>query len=270
MRVFHRIAADLDERKDFLRVGIDLEDHVDSLTQYASSVVFRIEEADPRWSQVAKLVNPDRHIDLIETEFSDRELRGAQSVRFLSKSFGGYPEPSQDLGYRDLTYDVSEYCETCGTGLRQKAPFRLAVEPKWGRRETFQLHWVFDEIFVKPTTWEEVFKPFEIGYWPVLSKSGKEYSSVMQLRVDSVAELDMPEGLPRQACPTCFRVKYLPLSRGFWPMPLGMRAPIAKSSQYFGDGHAADRDMFVSHDLYVAMAEAKLNCRYWACQSLVS
>jgi hypothetical protein len=147
------------------------------------------------------------------------------------------------------TYDMSDYCRTCGTGLKQKAPFQMKGEPKWGRNSIFQLNWVFDEYFVTPDAWAKVFEPPGIPKRPVLSSKGVELKSVLQLDIDQEAELDVQE-LHVTACAACGRSKYAPVVRGY--SPALMQQPtdsMARSRRYFGSGGSAHKLVLVSQAL---------------------
>ncbi len=61
----------------------------------------------------------------------------------------GYPQPEEDFGYREATYNVSDHCPTCGIGSVQNAPFRLRAEFKASHSQVVQLNWVFDEFFLR-------------------------------------------------------------------------------------------------------------------------
>ena len=136
MRIFHRLCVNQDRRPEFLRAGLDLNDHIDK-KDLDSFVVVRISEADPRWPAISKLITRRHELDIVDTELDAEELNCARFVRFCSTSWTGFPEPSDDNSYLTVTYDLTAYCTECGAGGRQKAPFRILREPRWGRRTTF-------------------------------------------------------------------------------------------------------------------------------------
>lgn len=267
MEIVHRLSVDLEKRKQLREFGIDLAEYADNNAQNASFVVLTLKESDSRWQQIASRIGKLHILDLVETKFSAGELEAAGALRFLSTSFSGFPEPSENSGYLKQTFDLSGYCDVCGIGLRQIAPYRMSGEPKWGKRQTTQLHWVFDDIFMRRETWQSVFEPCKIPCTPVLDRRGNPLDSVVQLRIDELSELDLGPEFAATECRQCGRRKYKPQDRGYWAKPCSIDTPVFKSRQYFGDGGEAFRDMFVSHDLYSVMARERLNCRYWACAS---
>lgn len=265
MRIIHRLIVDREHRNELRRVGIDLSVEGEPLKGIDSSIVLRVDESDERWPAVRSLI-PRLHIfELVFTEFSDQEIDSAKHVCFLSKSFKGYPEPRRDREYLRFTYDLKEYCDACGIGAIQRAPFRIAGEVNLGPKATMQLNWIWDEIFVKPEIWERVFRPFGIEHIPVLGKGGKQLTSLVQLSIKELVPVELDPKLEFQVCSKCHRIKYYPMDRGPWPKPLAPTSSIFKSSQWFGDGREASHEMFVSHDLHREMAVHNLNCNYWAC-----
>ena len=251
-------------RRKLLKCGIDLLDYVDDDdSDYAH---LTLDESDPRWPAVSRLFPPEEVLDNITNTFDEFELANASFLRFKSQSFTGFPQPEDDFGYLKLTYDLSQYCDECGMGALQNAPFRLIGEPKWGRRATFQTHWVPDAIFIRPDIYQAVFEPFAIGSWPVLTKSGKLLEGVLQLKLETLVSVSPARDLPQQRCKKCKRERFLPFRRGFAPQPEPTDTHAFLSQQWFGVAHASDRLMYVSQALYQKMKEYKLNCEFSPCQ----
>jgi hypothetical protein len=66
----------------------------------------------------------------------------------LAMGHVGYPQPED--GWAEAAYAPGGYCARCGMGGVQANPFRFRSEPRAGRNQFRQLHWVFDEFFVRP------------------------------------------------------------------------------------------------------------------------
>ena len=108
------------------------------------------------------------------TEFTEQEIHAARRCNLRSTWQHGYPQPDElNFGYWQTTYDLSDHCSACGIGMRQKAPFQMKGEPKWGRRAILQLHWVLDEYFVTPELWAGVFEPLGVPCRPVTNTKGE-------------------------------------------------------------------------------------------------
>jgi hypothetical protein len=192
----------------------------------------------------------------VETKFSRVEMESAKYLQMVPTWHHGYPEPSADFGYLHKTYETTNYCRVCGIGLNQVAPFRLKREPTWGKNSILQLNWVFDEYFVKPQVSRALLNELEIG--PVIGdKSGRDLADVVQFIVGGRAKLNLQDS-SYEICGACDRKKYVPHTRGFFPLPEENEFHIFKSHEYFGSGALAYRAILVSRDLYHAITSNKL------------
>jgi len=254
MKIIHRLAFRYDSKikETVTELGIPFKD--------GFICVCKIAENDIRWSQLNELINPNNEgTHIVYAEFTAKELGAANYLEIASKWHHGYPEPSDGNEYRELTYNLDEYCPKCGSGKRQKAPFRFKKSPVWGQKNILQLNWIFDEYFVKPEIWQAVFEPFGIGCRPVvLDKSGRELDSVVQLELTEQVELNNLDGAPFNTCDVCGRLKYLPLTGRFMPAPAITNAAMFRSNQYFGSGASAWRMVIVSQELFAKAQNANL------------
>lgn len=251
MKIVHNIALSVGELEQaaFAEVGVPLKRGFTS---------FLIEEEDLRWPGVAGLARLYQAVDTTTTKFSSQELSAAKYLGMASSWHHGYPEPSDTFGYLEKTFDQKSYCRNCGIGLVQMEPFRIKRPPTWGAKSILQLNWVFDEYFVRPDVWEEVFKPHGVGCRSVLLDSTSvPVESMVQLDISNMVELKVDDGILDDRCRACGRGKYLPISRGGCPAPVGpIDAAAFKSFQYFGSGARAYRAVMVSASLYRAIKSA--------------
>lgn len=256
MRLVHRIASgsiDTERRAILRRLGVE--------AMYVSGAfcAFDIDESHPSWREVENLAVTWGSSDFVRTEFNRGELIEARYLAMGANWHHGYPQPENDFRYLEKTYGPECGCMTCEVGKRQHAPFRMKREPKWGGRHILQLNWVFDEFFVFPQVWQDVFKPFGIACLPVLdSKSGRHLKTVVQLVISEVADspLALDEKYPSETCRSCGQRKYVPITHGFFPAFLnGQSPPVVRSQEYFGNGGSAWRAIIVSAAMYQAMSE---------------
>jgi len=190
----------------------------------------------------------------VHTKFTKREMRSADWLA-VGAWHHGYPQPEVGDEYRSLTYDPTDYCDECRVGLRQVAAFRMAREPKWGKRGIMQLYFVYGELFVKPEVWERVFKPAGVLCRPVENRSGAELKTEVQLVVEEDVSVETT-GHSTQQCGKCGNARPNQPLRGFFPM---MRSrpcrPIARTNEYFESWGEAHRCVLVRKDLYRAIEE---------------
>lgn len=254
MKIVHRISKVVDAKKrDQLRalgieVGIGLS-------------TFEIDESHPSWEEIGRLSGEWESVDIVTTIFSKMELSDAPYVEIGPSWHHGYPQPEDDFEYLIETYDLSAYCRSCGMGARQVAPFRMKGEPRWGTKHLLQLNWVYDEFFVLPEIWREVFRPIGIACSPVVKHStGKILETVVQLDVQGAAPSDLcMGGHPFETCAECGRKKYLPFVRGFFPpFESGAALALCRTKESFGSGASAWNAIIASNEVYRAIRDHKL------------
>jgi hypothetical protein len=269
MKIIHRITTSFDNHSEFAKVGVELGSPTLGASKLKiTATTFLIKEDDPRWPEIPSLVERFRAADMVSTEFSSAELLDAKYLKVWPSWHHGYPQPEDDFGYLGATYDLSYYCQKCGIGGRQIAPFRMKKEPTWGRRSILQLNWVYDEYFVKPDVWSAIFKPFGVQCRSVVkNRTGEVLDSVVQLDITEFVDVQV-DGLEYEQCPNCSRIKYLPVVRGFLPKPLQeIEASAFKSNQWFGSGASADKSVMFSNDLYRKINAAKFKgIEFGACK----
>jgi hypothetical protein len=247
MRFVHRIGlrATASQKREMESLGVTLPAGI-GLPGELPSLAFDIDEQHPSWPKLEKLFAQWRVSDVLRTEFSDAEVNASPWLE-ISAWHHGYPQPEDE--YLPMTYDVTEWCKQCGTGKKQRAPFRMAGEPKWAKNSVLQLIWIYEELFVKPEVWSEIFKPHSIDCRPVLNTKNVELKTVVQLVITDTVGI-VTTALPSEHCLRCQRIKYLPVVRGAFPalsdQPSGS---LARTSEYFGSGGQSDRRIIVSQEL---------------------
>jgi len=224
-------------------------------------VTFEVDEGDASWPKVKTLIEQWNPADFVRTDFSEHERITASFLQMFAGQ-NGYPQPEDDFSYRNATYDLKEYCPTCGIGKKQIAPFRMKGEPRWGKKSVFQLNWIYDDFFVQPTIWEEVFRPLGIGRIAVIDhRSGNELQTVVQLELKTVAKsaLLLDGSCPAEICAACGREKHLPISRGFFPaFASDPEFQIGRTQELFGSGASAWHATIVSQAVYKALNAHKI------------
>lgn len=263
MKFLHRIGIQVSpERRQFLEeLGLRVPEGVVMPGGGDPLVAFDIDESHPNWRLLQAAFEEWDASDIVSTVFSKKEVSDAQWLNLASDWHHGYPQPDDDIfGYRQATYDLTNWCERCGIGMKQNAPFQMKGEPKWGKRSILQLNWVFDEYFVTPDVWAGVFEPKGIDCRPVVNTKGGELKTVVQLVTHAEVGI-VTKGLLTEeaACSVCGRTKYLPVSRG--PFPALMSEPssaMVRTKEYFGSGAAADKGVLVSRELAHALIAGKV------------
>jgi len=231
LRIRHRLSISLDAEgaELFHRYGIKDEpasawrSPVGAVS--GNTVLVNIYEDAECWPEIAQYLSSRNKNDFVVSEFTESELVSAKYLCIWSTWHHQFPLPSKsddpelDMGYLQATYDPTDACPECSIGYRQRAPFRLRSEPKWGSKSFLQLNWVFDEFFTKIEVFERLLRKQGVNVRPVVKNStGNALNSVVQLDVHASCEILGKDRLRlERTCPECGSNKYLAHRHGFFP-----------------------------------------------------
>jgi len=233
------------------------------------SITFTVSENDPIFPVISELIEKYDFYTQTGVYYSQQDIEAAGWVYGTVGEYQ-YPQPEDNFGYFEATYDTSDYCARCGMGAVQVRPFRLKRDFKQKRSRFLGLYWVHGEVFVRPEVKalfeKESISGVEFSH-PVHFKSGKDIEGVYQITIQAIAEPGLvTEGLSTVTCvadneesyvegvgrvknrlgdyPHCGRVKYhfprIDTIRFRRDSLIGL-PDIAKSHEYFGSGAAANR-----------------------------
>ncbi|WP_020614476.1 hypothetical protein [Sediminispirochaeta bajacaliforniensis] len=221
---------------------------------------YDIGENDPKWPRIQEAVTRYEIMDFqYKTDFTKKEIDGAEFLVLSPKTLFEYPQPSDDFGYKETTYKPGVGCRKCSVGLEQQKPFSIKKAPKWGKRNILQLNWVFGEYFVSKELKEKLEGKIPgVHFLEVLKyPKGMPLDDIFQMVVEKRVALALPENAAFQICDVCKGKKYVPgiLARGFQPAPVEKDFAIAQSQEFFGDGGTAFRITIVSKAVYQLLLE---------------
>jgi hypothetical protein len=212
-------------------------------------------ESDPRWPQLAKLVRDKGALDMYDTKFRECEILEAQWVRALPAFQQVYPRPEENMEWKQITYENA--CPKCGVGYRQKAPFRLAKEPRMGKHHFLCLFWTWT-LFCTPEVLETLKAQQIRGYEvceAILHRTGQPSEVVSQLVFPKVTEpcLADVDKIKPERCPECGITKYAYHKRGYMHLrrdALEANLDVVVTHEWFGSGgHGGFREILISNRL---------------------
>lgn len=220
--MFHRVSfqSNASLQSEFKRLGFQIPER--------GLATLMVSEEHSAWASVDEIQRGLHAVDAVETKFLEADLEAADWLEILPEWQCGYPGPrSDEFGYKQHTYDLSDYCPDCGIGLEQRRAFAFEREPKWGSQSLLQLNWIFDEIFATPELWRSVFEPLGVQAIPVENTVGGTLDSVVQLAISGRIGLKVvPQ--ERTICLTCRRSKS-PIQREVVSQQSAARNPVSYS-----------------------------------------
>jgi len=287
VKINHRIAVPHDSpfwlEIDYLGLDYRRGDS-DNILHLAMSSVLNITEDRPEWPEVARLLKEyePRASHFVSNLYTKRELDAAERLEISATGHQGYPKPED--GYFERTYD-STSCERCGIHGTQVAPLRFSGEPKSKTIQFLQLHWVYDEFFVRNEARDVLEREGLTGveFGPVLvSRTGEPSREAAQLRILATLPpaLDAtglqtvtckphneewrpdvrPSSADREDLPYCGRVKHWGEHRGprrFNRSALLDAPDLVKTHEWFGSGGSASQFVIVSQRFRQIVVAAK-------------
>ena len=219
------------------------------------SITFDIAESDERWPQIERVAQLKHATNMFDTIFTEAEIRAAEWSRLIPNFERGYPQPEATW-----SGDPSNYrsrCAACGAGFEQVAPFQILEKLRLIRliRKDFMcLYWTY-ALFGT----QKVFDLFEAagvrGHQPwevLLYESGCPSRVIRQVYMPKTTEPGLigAAQLKPVRCPQCRESKYSYHKRGYMPYrreALPTDVDMVQSYEWFGSGHEAFREIFVSN-----------------------
>lgn len=266
METWHRVAFNGDTKSPFLQIvkELGIKYKVSPLPHHDTGLIsLDIAESDPNWPAVAALIEQFGASNIYNTIFSEEEILRASWSRLIPTFEQGYPLPKE--AWLSGLPPYGERCRKCGIHKEQQQfKFRIKKEPRLGKRSFMSLYWTY-ALFAVPVVFEAFAENELSGYekWPVLiHKTGQPAQSIAQVYMPylATASLVPEETLKRNVCPECGTVKYFPHMRGYMQFTaelLEANLDFMMSREWFGDGHAAYREILVSNKVTRLILENK-------------
>lgn len=264
MEISHRISINSVTKHSFFekikKMNISYES-LDLPGGKSSLVFFDMYESDANWPEISELINVYKPTDIVDTFFSDEEIRSARWLRLVPSFEYGYPEPKSQWPIKQETHEL--LCSKCAT-KHQVNSFRIAKEPKL-KNNSFMTLISCGEIFAV----QEVFKQFHensfSGYeaWDVLMhKTEMPSLTIKQIYVPRLAAPGLIEDENTQyvKCEKCSVKKYSSHMRGVMRIQkksIPDQVDFVLSHEWFGTGFIAYREFLVSNHVGRLIMEKK-------------
>lgn len=241
----------------------DLRSAVPSFRYFLEAYLY---EDNPNFADVKKAIDKFGIAPQTGTYYDKTDMEKAEWFIVWSGEYQ-YPQPEADWGYLKATFNLDSYCDLCGIGKIQHAPFRLKTEPKQPNNQFWGLHWEFDALFLRQAAKNILEKEGIRGMrfsQPVLHKKNIPIEGFYQLHADTILDKGFDhynaktitckpnneEGNNTDPDPDCCgRVKFHHPMIGGYLFDKSVFNPaidIVQSQEYFGSGRSAMRLQIVS------------------------
>jgi hypothetical protein len=255
MEIWHRITFGHRDGVDAAIEALNIKPERSPLPGGGYLIHIDMTESDPRWPHLLALVREKNALDMYNTVFTESEILSAEWVRLVPSFEQGYPQPEEDMRWKEISYE--NQCLQCGVGYQQKAPFRLAREPRLGKHDFMCLYWTYTLFCTRKVL--ETLKAHQIrGYevWEAIIHRTNQPSRVVSQLVfpnvagPSLADIDK---LRPETCPECGITKYDSHLRGYMHLKREALRPntdIQLTHEWFGSGsHSGFREILISNRL---------------------
>lgn len=158
------------------------------IPSFKYTLEFYLYEDNPNFGNIKHEISKFLEPQVIVTEYEKVDIKNAD---WFIASTGQYQYPQPEDEYLERTFDLGNFCNLCGIGRVQNAPFRLKSEPKQHNNQFWGLHWEFFAVFVrqeaKSILEKEEIKGISFSK-PVLNKKNIEIEGFYQLHVDTILD----------------------------------------------------------------------------------
>ncbi len=265
MQIRHRIVYSKNSvSKRFIRF---LEDRNATIEDHGSGLIIAYIEEDEKWkSELFQHLDNEGKSSMIELIFTKQEMEESEWFTIRSKFRWEYPQPEES--YMELTYDLKQYCSSCGSGSKQKDYFRVKKETKWGQRNFLMLNWVEDELFISDKM-SNILKTEELRGYSILdvyqSKKEIPLQHIKQLCVQRILQpglINLEESVDTTLrCRECGSVRYICTGRQLAfekEVFQDANLDIMKTAEVFGSGLICARKIIISKKFYEVLRDNKL------------
>jgi len=230
---------------------------------------FSIFEDDPFYQKVTKYIKKGILNDLAANakyHYSDKDILNSDWFSIRSTHHWSYPQPEDT--YLESTYNLKNYCFSCGYGAIQKDNFMMRKEPPWGRRYFMHLHWIMDELFINSKLLDNFNKHYFSGIEikNVYNKNKTTFlDTVKQIFINNSIKCDFKNQNINKLinCSTCGNQKHVLSFTGFFYCSgktiESFSHDFFKSKEVYGDGKMAAHEIIVSKKVLTFILDNNIN-----------
>lgn len=128
----------------------------------------------------------------ISLDYFKKELNAAAYLQLWLRKYSGYPQPETidvKKSYINYTYDITNFCTNCGSGLIQNDSFYIKKSFNIEKIRFGGLYWVYDTFFITNELCDLLVKEGFTGieFLPVKNiKTEQPIDNIVQLKINTV------------------------------------------------------------------------------------
>lgn len=155
-------------------------------------ISLRVYDDNLYFNQIVKLFKKISVSPTVTCEYSKKELSEAKYLSIWLKRYSGYPQP-EAIGVKDsyfnYTFDITNFCTNCGSGLVQKDSFYLKKSFNIEKIRFGGVYWEYDTFFITKELQDLFVKEKFTGieFVPVKNIKTKQIvDNIVQLKINAV------------------------------------------------------------------------------------
>ena len=156
-------------------------------------LIFEIPESRADFIEVKEFLDTKAgKIIQVRLDYSKKELTAAAYLQLWLRKYSGYPQPETiDVKklYINYTYDITNFCTNCGSGLIQNDSFYIKKSFNIEKIRFGGLYWVYDTFFITNELCDLLVKEGFTGieFLPVKNiKTKQPIDNIVQLKINTV------------------------------------------------------------------------------------
>ena len=233
-------------------------------------LIFEIPESRADFIEIKKFLDTKTgKIIQVRLDYSKKELNGAAYLRLWLRKYSGYPQPETidvKKSYINYTYDITNFCTNCGSGLIQNDSFYIKKSFNIEKIRFGGLYWVYDTFFITNELCNLLVKEGFTGieFLPVKNiKTNQPIDHIVQLKINTVFPTKLKYEVKKVIeCKVCNQKKDLIKDGSEITVSKEILKHLDKdfylSQEFTGDGLLCCRRVLISNRVYKFFNDNKI------------
>lgn len=234
-------------------------------------LVFEISDTSPYFADVLSFMNDRTEFKpRVRIEYSKKELEEAKYLSIWLRRYSGYPQPEGAIdiknSYINYTFDTSDFCTKCGSGLIQNDSFYLKKTFNIDKIRFGGVYWEYDTFFItnelRDLFIKEKFSGIE--FFPVKSiKTKQVVNNIVQLKINSIFPSKLKYEIEKVInCKQCNQTRDVVKTNSELSAPKEIINQLDKdfylSQEFHGDGLLCCKSVLISNRVYKFFVKEKI------------